>query len=124
MTLVIYTSGHGFGHASRDIAILDAMARRRPDARIVVRTSVPRWFFDVSVDAPIELQPAEVDSGVVQVDSLHLDEDDTARRAARFYADFDRRIAAEAALLSHMDASVVVGDVPPLAFAAARRARI
>lgn len=124
MTIVVYTSGHGFGHASRDIEVLDTIARRRPGARIVVRTSVPRWFFDISVRAPIDLQPARVDSGVVQIDSLHLDEDDTAREAARFYADFDRRVADEADLLSRIGASAVVGDVPPLAFAAARRAKV
>lgn len=124
MTIVVYTSGHGFGHASRDIEVLDAIARKRPDARIVVRTAVPRWFFDLSVRAPIDVQPAQVDSGVVQIDSLQLDEDATAREAARFYADFDRRVADEADLLSRIDAAAVVGDVPPLAFAAARRASI
>jgi len=120
MTIVFYTSGHGFGHASRDIEVINTIIIKRPGARIVVRTSVPRWFFDRSIRGPIDLQPAEVDSGVVQIDSLHLDEDETARRAARFYADFDRRVKDEAALLKATGASVIVGDVPPLAFAASR----
>ena len=120
MTIVFYTSGHGFGHASRDIEVINTISSKRPGARIVVRTSVPRWFFDRSVRGPIDLQPADVDSGVVQIDSLHLDEDGTALRAARFYADFDRRVRDEAALLKAAGASVIVGDVPPLAFAASR----
>lgn len=124
MTIVFYTSGHGFGHASRDIEVINTIARIRPGIRIVVRTSVPRWFFDRSVCAPIDLQSARVDSGVVQIDSLELDEDETARRAASFYADFDRRVAEEAALLKRIDASAVVGDVPPLAFAASRLAGV
>jgi L-arabinokinase len=118
MTIVFYTSGHGFGHASRDIEVINTIISKRPGARIVVRTSVPRWFFDRSIRGPIDLQPADVDSGVVQIDSLHLDEDETALRAARFYADFDRRVRDEAALLKADGASVIVGDVPPLAFAA------
>jgi hypothetical protein len=120
MTIVFYTSGHGFGHASRDIEVINTIIIKRPGARIVVRTSVPRWFFERSVRGPIDLQPAEVDSGVVQIDSLHLDEDETALSAARFYADFDRRVKGEAALLKAAGASVIVGDVPPLAFAASR----
>jgi L-arabinokinase len=120
MTIVFYTSGHGFGHASRDIEVINALIIKSPGARIVVRTSVPRWLFEGSVRGPIDLRPAEVDSGVAQIDSLHLDEDETARRAARFYADFDRRVEDEAALLRAVGASVIVGDVPPLAFAASR----
>lgn len=118
MTIVFYTSGHGFGHASRDIEVINTILLKRPGTRIVSRTSVPRWFFERSVRGPIDLQPGEVDSGMVQIDSLHLDEDETARRAARFYADFDRRVKEEAALLTAVGATVIVADVPPLAFAA------
>ena len=118
MTIVFYTTGHGFGHATRDIEVINSILVKRPGARIIARTSVPRWFFERSVRGPIDLQAAEVDSGVVQIDSLHLDEDETARRAARFYADFDRRVDAEAALLKAAGASVIIGDVPPIAFAA------
>ena len=45
-------------------------------------------------------------------------------RAARFYGTFDRRVDAEAALLRPRRATVVVGDIPPLAFAAAARAGV
>ena len=120
MTIVFYTSGHGFGHATRDIEVINTILVKRPGAQIIARTSVPRWFFERSVRGPIDLQPAEVDSGVVQIDSLHLDEDETARRAARFYADFDRRVEVEAAVLKAAGASLIVGDVPPIAFAASR----
>jgi hypothetical protein len=96
---------------------------KRPGARIIARTSVPRWFFERSVRGPIELQPVEVDSGIAQIDSLHLDEDETAAARARFYADFDRRVEGESALLRAAGASVIVGDVPPLAFAALQAGR-
>ena len=122
--LVFYVSGHGLGHVSREIEVINGILRRRPDVRIVVRTSAPRWFFETFARGPIELQPVEVDTGVTQIDSLQLDEADTARRAARFYAGFAQRVEEESALLSKLGASVVVGDIPPLAFAAASRADI
>ena len=124
MTLVFYISGHGFGHAARDLEVINAILQRRPDARIVVRSSVPQWFLEASAIGPIEIQRAETDPGAVQIDSLHLDEDQTARRAAGFYRDFDRRVRHEAAALRGLGATVVVGDIPPLAFAAAHEAAV
>jgi hypothetical protein len=81
-------------------------------------------FLKKSSRAPIDVQPCETDTGIAQIDSLRLDEAETVRRAAAFYATFDRRIADEASVLEDVGASVVVGDVPPLAFAAAARAAI
>ena len=124
MTIVFYVSGHGFGHASREVAVVNAMAARRPDVRIIIRTAAPRWLFDLSAHAALDVQPVEADTGIAQIDSLRLDEDETARLAAAFYADFDRRVDAEAVVLRDMHAGVVVGDIPPLAFAAAARAGI
>ena len=124
MTIVFYISGHGFGHASRSIELLNTIAGRRPGARIIVRTSVPAWLFRATAPAHIELGVVETDVGVVQIDSLNVDEGETARRAAAFYGSFDRRVDEEASFLHAARATVVVGDIPPLAFAAAARARI
>ena len=124
MTLVFYISGHGFGHASRDLEVINAIFQSRPDVRIVVRSSVPRWFLEASALGPVEIQQADTDTGVVQIDSLHLNDDETARRAAEFYSDFDRRVREEADWLRKLEAQVVVGDIPPLAFAAAHEAGI
>jgi L-arabinokinase len=120
--LVWYTSGHGFGHASRDIEVINAIRARRPGLPIIVRTGAKRWIFDLTLKTPVDFQPVEADTGIAQIDSLRLDEAETLRRAGSFYRDLDRRVAGEAAFLSRADASLVVGDVPPLAFAAAAAA--
>jgi UDP:flavonoid glycosyltransferase YjiC (YdhE family) len=124
ITVVFYISGHGFGHASRDIEVINRLVAREPGVRIVVRTTVPRWLFELSAHGSIELVPIETDTGVTQIDSLRIDEDETARRAAQFYGTFDARAGAEAAALRSLGASIVVGDIPPLAFAAAALARV
>jgi L-arabinokinase len=120
--IVWYVSGHGFGHASRDIEIINALRERRPGLPVVVRTGAKRWIFDLTLKAPVEFQPFDCDTGVVQIDSLRLDEEATIRRAAAFYADFDAKVAGERDLLRSLGPAVVVGDVPPLAFAAAHAA--
>jgi len=121
LTIVFYISGHGLGHATRDIEVVHAMRALQPDIRIVIRTGAQPWLFAANVP-DVELQPCEVDTGVVQIDSLRLDDEETAHAARRFYADFDARATAEAGVLGTLGADLVVGDIPPLAFAAAARA--
>jgi UDP:flavonoid glycosyltransferase YjiC (YdhE family) len=124
MLILFYISGHGFGHASRAIELICEIRARRSDARVVVRTSVPRWLFAPIAGETVQVQALETDTGVVQIDSLHLDEEQTARNAGRFFADFDRRAAIEAELIRGVGADLVAGDIPPLAFAAAERAGV
>ena len=123
MVVAFYISGHGFGHASRELELITAIAAARPDARFVVRTSVPAWLLETS-PVPLDVRPCETDTGVAQIDSLALDEEETARRAAAFYGDFDRRVEEDATFLRDVQADLVISDIPPLACAAAARAGV
>jgi L-arabinokinase len=119
-----YISGHGFGHASRQIEIVNAVARLRPDIEIAIRTSAARWLFDRTVRGPITLMRGEVDTGVVQVDSLRLDERQTIDRAREFHRTLPLRGQEEAQLLRGLGAQLVVADAPALGCAAAAAAGI
>jgi L-arabinokinase len=123
MLIVFYISGHGFGHASRDVEIINALTAARADVRIVARTTVPAWMF-ARARRRVDIQPIETDTGLVQIDSLRFDERESARQAAAFYRTFDARVDAEARVLRTIGADLVVGDIPPLAFAAAERAGV
>ena len=103
---------------------MHALVALDPGARIIVRTSAPRWIFERTAPRQIELRDVEVDPGVVERGDLTIDEAATVRAAARFYADFERRADAEAAWLRTVHADLVFGDIPPLAFAAAARAGV
>ena len=74
MVLVFYISSHGFGHAARAIELMNAIARLRPDVTIVIRSGVSPAFIAATAEPPVDLQFAETDTGVVQVDSLEPDE--------------------------------------------------
>ena len=124
MTVVFYVSGHGLGHATRDIEVMHAIAALDPDARIAVRTSAPRWIFERTAPARLELHAVDVDTGVAEAGDLTIDQAATVRDASRFYHDFDRRVNEEASWLAASEADLVVGDIPPLAFAAAARAGV
>ena len=44
-TVAYFISPHGFGHASRATAVMQALQRIEPDIQFLVFTSVPEWFF-------------------------------------------------------------------------------
>ena len=115
--IVFYISGHGFGHASRCIEVINAVLATRPETRIGVRTSAPRWLFDLTVKGKVTYSTLECDTGVVQIDALTLDEADSIRRASSFHSDLVTRAASETRVLRELGAGIIVGDIPPLAFA-------
>jgi L-arabinokinase len=125
VALAFYVSGHGLGHASRDIEVINAVARLDPALPIHVRTAAPRWIFERTLRAArATVTECACDTGVVQRSSLYLDVDASLDRAAAFHATLDARAAVEAELLGRRGVRFVVADVPPLGFEAAHRAAL
>lgn len=120
-SVFFYISGHGFGHASRQIEVISTLSRLASHVPVVVRTSASRWLFDHTLRTPFTWLEGQVDTGILQIDSLRLDERATIENASAFYRDLPTLVEREAALLSAHDAGFVVADAPPLACAAAAR---
>ena len=122
--IAFYISGHGFGHASRVLEVISAVAAAAPSTTIIVRTNAAKWLFDVTLPTAIEYHDVVCDVGVLQTDSLHLDIPGTFREASRFYAGLDGLAEDEARFLRQRRVDLVVADMPPLAFVAAAKAGI
>jgi len=122
LNIAFYISGHGFGHASRSIELIRALTRKQPELRVTVKTLAPSWLFERVTG--VTYQRFEADVGITQTDSVTIDIADTTSRARDFYRDFDSRVDDEAASLRAADTRLVLGDVPPLAHAAAARAGV
>jgi hypothetical protein len=120
-TVAFFISGHGFGHASRQVEIINALADRVPGIRVIVRSAVQPGLLARTLRGPYELRPEPTDAGIVQSSSVAHDDAATVDAALAFYANFDRRADDEAASLGNDDVQLVVGDIPPLAFATAAR---
>lgn len=106
------------------MAIVNALGTRLPAIDIVICTSAPRRLFDHTVRVPITFVERTVDTGVVQIDSVHLDARATIALASEFYRTLPRRAEVEAAELRARDARLVIADAPPLACTAAAHAGI
>jgi L-arabinokinase len=115
-TVLFYVSGHGFGHAVRSAEVVRALLQR-PGVRVRVRTDAPAWFFPKA--ATRCALPTDV--GLAQRDSLEHDLDETVRRLRHYFTELPALAEREAAWAAREDVSVVVGDIPPLAFEVARR---
>jgi L-arabinokinase len=146
-SVVFYISGHGFGHASREVEVINALggALARPSAsreggpspgvddppgvgetsgsetRIIIRSSVSPWLLSRTLNVPYELRPGACDTGIVQVNSVTHDDPRTIADAATFYANLPARADEEARVLATDAVGAIVGDIPPLAFEVAAR---
>lgn len=122
ITAVFYISGHGFGHASREVEVMNALgARLGGDLRLIIRSDVVPSLLARTLKVPYELRPGICDTGLVQTNSITSDDEATITEAARFYETFDARADREANDLRDDNVRVVVADIAPLGLAVAAR---
>jgi hypothetical protein len=122
--LLFYVSGHGFGHATRTRALIAELQRRRPVGLDVhVRTEAPHRIFQER-DVGVACTRAQVDVGMLQRSSMDVDLAASLAAHESFVRDWERRVDAEARFVESFAPSLVVADLPPLAFAAAARAGV
>ena len=115
-------SAHGFGHAAQVVPVLNALGRKIPGLRAILRTTVPASFFQNRLAISWELSPIQQDVGCIQQGPLTIDVDATWREHARFHATWDDRIQAEVEAMSRARPNLVLADTPYLAIAAGAKA--
>jgi hypothetical protein len=120
-TIVCYISGHGFGHAVRVMEVLRAMWLRRPDLHVVIRSPLPRSIFDFTLGGPFTHSSCQLDVGVVQQDTLTVNIEATLLAYTRIAAGKTELVAGELAVLTALRPSLVLADIPALAFDIAER---
>ncbi|MGH7164372.1 MAG: hypothetical protein ACREIS_02470 [Nitrospiraceae bacterium] len=117
-------SGHGFGHAAQVVPVLNELSRRVPHLKAVLRTTVPRWFFEGRLRLAWELSPATQDIGCVQQGPLKIDVEATWAEHARFHAGWEENVRDEARAIRSSAPDLVLSDVSHLAIEAAVQAGI
>jgi L-arabinokinase len=119
-----YISGHGLGHASRGCQIINTLRRLYPDLQVEVVSNAHAWFFDGFLSQGVPVARRQLDVGVVQRDSLVMDEVETLRAARRLQLDSRRLIEDEARSLRESGIDLAVSDISSKVFPAARCAGI
>jgi UDP:flavonoid glycosyltransferase YjiC (YdhE family) len=122
--IAYFVSPHGFGHAARSVAVMEALRALRPDTRFELFTTVPAWFFQDSGVSPITLHPVLTDVGLVQTSSLEEDPAATVPALEDFLPFAEDRVAELATTVQAAGCRLLVADISPLGLAVAARAGI
>jgi hypothetical protein len=115
---------HGYGHAARAAAVLEALREGRPNLAIHLYTTVPRWFFATTLGRSFTLHPIENDVGLVQRGPLAEDLHATVARLGALYPPDARLVGRLARAVSRLGCRVVLCDISPLGIAVARAAGV
>jgi len=115
MTVLFYISGHGFGHATRMIALMKELRRSEPGMDLLIRTAVPEWLFRGEIQHGLSVFPAQIDAGVVEKDLFSQDPLATLKATAAFFSREQELVAEEATFARERKVDVIVSDIPPLA---------
>jgi UDP:flavonoid glycosyltransferase YjiC (YdhE family) len=118
-----FVTPHGFGHAARACAVIEALGERMPLA-LELFTTVPEWFFAASLKAPFGYHAVRCDIGLAQRDAMDEDLDATVRELDAFLPWPAALVDGLAEAVRARDCEAVICDVAPLGIAVARAAGV
>ncbi len=122
--IAYYISGHGYGHAVRSIEVIKALARKSPFYFFHIKTTAPEWFFPLNLDCNYTYYRHYNDVGTVQHHFHEVDKIATLDALRKLFDDRQAFIEREIQFFNKYHIQLVIGDIPPLAFAAAYEAGI
>jgi len=117
-------SPHGFGHAARASAVMEAIRRINSSVSFEVVSFVPEWFFQESLPGGVNYFPFDNDVGVVQVTPFLEDLPATVERLKSLVPFRGERIQYLAQHLTKAGSQAVICDIAPMGIAAAKQAGI
>jgi len=122
--LVVSISGHGFGHVAQTSPVLNALHGRMPRLGITVRSAVPHAHLFSRIRAPFTHLPDDSDIGMLMSSALDVRVAESCAAYRELHAEWNERVAVEAALLRELKADFVFSNVSYLPLAGAQRAGI
>lgn len=116
-----FVTPHGFGHASRSAAVIEAVGRRDPDIVFDIITTVPTWFFEQTLSVAFRVWPVTSDVGLVQVDPVREDLPATVASLDAFWSSLPQTVDALVERWAGEYPDVVISDISPLGLAVGQR---
>lgn len=119
--IACFITPHGFGHATRMSAILEALQKRIPDLHPHLFTTVPESLFAETL-THYSYHPLQCDIGLIQKNGLEADLETTIIRLQELLPFQDSRVIELAKKIRGF--SLVICDISSLGIAVAREAGI
>ena len=128
-TIVFYLSDHGFGHASRNIPIIRYILESNKNIRIIVRTGIMQSTFIkdslLGFKDRIDVYCDKMDVGLIlKENSLDIDKDKLHGEVNRYISTWKERALNESEFLKNNNVNLVISDIVPWIFEAAKDTNI
>jgi len=122
--IAYFISPHGYGHAARASAVMEATQRLDPAVRFEIFTQVPRWFFQDSLSGHFGYHPLLTDIGLAQKTSLVEDLPETLQRLDGFLPFDASQVRDIAGQVKQLQCQLIICDIAPMGIAVGREAGI
>ncbi len=120
-----FVSPHGFGHAARTAAIVEAIHEINPSIHFHIFTSVPEFFINESLpNIPFNYHHLQTDIGLAQKSALHMDIPETIHQLEKFLPYKKELMENLADSIKKHNCRLVVCDIAPMGIAAAKSAGV
>lgn len=120
--IAYFITDHGFGHATRSLAIMNSLEKRMPQARFEIFTTCPEWLFEELPQSHYSYHRLRTDIGMVQTSPWNEDPDATWRQLNGWLPFDSARVDAIARDLEALNCRLVVNDISPLGIMAGKHA--
>lgn len=122
--LLVYISGHGFGHVAQIAPVLNQLAQTYTQLDLVVASAVSEAFLRSRIHVPFSYVQRQADFGMLMQSALEVDVTASVAAYLDFHANWEARVADEAAWIATQHADAVFCNVAYLPLAAASKLRL
>lgn len=123
-SIAYFISSHGFGHAARAAAVMQAIADYNPCVQFEIFTAVPAWFFQDSLTVPFNYHHLITDFGLSQKTPFQSDLGDTLRSLNEFYPITSTRLADISKTFRRLESRIIICDIAPMGLLVAKEVGI
>ncbi len=124
LELAYFITPHGFGHAARACAVMQAIQRSRPETHFHIYTTVPEWFFYESLNETFTLHSVLTDVGLIQTSPFEIDFPATLDQLSRFFGGYAQIAESIRDEFRVLNIKGVISDVAALGISVAVLAKV
>jgi hypothetical protein len=120
--LLVYISGHGFGHVAQTAPVLNRLRQLLPQLRLTIVSAAPEAHLRARLPGEFMHIPQAADFGMVMASALDVRVEESLQAYREFHRHWNNRLAREAARIAELEPDVVFSNVAYLPLAAAQQA--
>ncbi len=122
--LYVAITNHGFGHATRTASVAATIQKLCPEVLLIMVTTAPRWLLECYIEGDFIHRPRSFDLGVIQADSLTMDQEATKEKLLDIQKHQNSLIASEVNFIRQNRVNLILADIPFLTPLFAKAANI